>query len=150
MACCQEGFTGARKGIHTPARRAQRRASQTSDGQDRQGIHLRRRERQGDAGRSLRRTQSVDRLSFHVRSGLGGRLQELLLSSRPFRRRQLASAASRRHVRSRIASAAVRVRTIQKAHGLALQVGFVPRQRLQLRLSRVVHQRRRGEGQSLL
>jgi predicted dithiol-disulfide oxidoreductase (DUF899 family) len=55
--------------------------------------------------------------------------------------------ASRRDADSGIASTAVPDRSVQKAHGLARQVGVVVPQRLQLRLSRVVHEGRNGEGQ---
>ena len=70
-------------------------------------IHFRRAGWQRNAGRSLRRSQSIDRISFHVRAGMGGRLQKLLLSGRSLRRRKLAFTASRRHVRGHFARAAV-------------------------------------------
>ena len=43
--------------------------------------------RQGDAGRAVRRAQPADRLSLHVRPGLGTRLPELLVPLRSLRRR---------------------------------------------------------------
>src|SRR5437588_3134585 len=70
----------ARKRIYSPARCAQRRPTEPPDGEDRQGLRIRRAGWQGNPGRSFRRAQSVDRLSFHVRSRLGRRLQKLLLS----------------------------------------------------------------------
>ena len=56
--------------------------------------------RQGDARRPVRRPQPADRLSLHARPGLGGRLPELLVPGRPFRRRRRASGAARRHAAS--------------------------------------------------
>ena len=41
-------------------------------------------DRQGNSSRSLRRTQSIDRLSFHAGAGMGGGLQKLLLSGGSF------------------------------------------------------------------
>ena len=43
--------------------------------------------RQGDARRPVRRPQPADRLSLHVRPGLGARLPELLVPRRSLRRR---------------------------------------------------------------
>ena len=106
--------------------------------------------RQGDAGRAVRRPQPVDRLSLHVRSGLGAGLPELLVPRRSFRRRHRSSRAARRHPARGLARAAAADRSVQEAHGLALQVGVVVRQRLQPRLPRVVHQGRAGAEQGLL
>ena len=57
-----------------------------------------------------------------------------------------ASRASRRDVHRRLARAARRDRSVPAAHGLALPVGVVLRQRLQLRLRRLVQARRRRQG----
>ena len=99
-------------------------------GEGRQGICVRRTGRQRDAGRSVRRTQPTDYLSLHARAGMGGRLQKLLVPGRSFRRRELASAASRRDAGGRLARAAGRDQAISEAHGLAFQMGIVARQRL--------------------
>ena len=45
-------------------------------------IRFRWAEWQGNAVRFIREPQPADRLSFHVRPGMGGRLQELLLPGR--------------------------------------------------------------------
>jgi hypothetical protein len=53
-------------------------------------------------------------------------------------------------VGGRVTRAPARDRTVQKAYGLALQLGVVARQRLQLRLSRFVHREGNREKQNLL
>ena len=53
-------------------------------------------------------TQPADRLSLHVRPGLGAGLPELLVPGRSFRRRRRASGAARRDLRRGLARAARR------------------------------------------
>ena len=60
----------------------ERGAAPAADGEDRQGLRFRRAERERNTGRSIRRSQPADCLSFHARPRLGRRLQELLLSRR--------------------------------------------------------------------
>ena len=81
--------------------------------------------------------EPADRLSLHARPGLGAGLPELLAARRSLRRRGGPSRAARRRLRRRLARAARPDRKVRAAHGLALQMGVVVRQRLQLRLPRV-------------
>src|SRR6267378_3189467 len=65
-------------------------------GQGRKELCVRRTERQGDAGRPVRRPQPADRQSFHARARLEGRLHRLLVRRRQRRGRAAASGAARR------------------------------------------------------
>ena len=49
-----------------------------------QRLHFRRTKWQGNAGRSVRRSQSIDCLSLHAGPRVGGRLQELFVPGRSF------------------------------------------------------------------
>ena len=93
---------------------------------------LRRPGGQGDARRPVRRAQPADRQAFHVRPGLEGGLRRLLVRGRPHRGRSGAPRAPRRELCGRLARAPAEDRSLQEAHGLALQMGVVVRQRLQL------------------
>jgi predicted dithiol-disulfide oxidoreductase (DUF899 family) len=66
-------------------------------------------------------------------------LPELFVSVRSHRWHARAPGASRRDVTGDFASATASTRSLQKAHGLAVQMGVVIWQRFQLRLSRFVH-----------
>ena len=135
VAGCPQGASRAGEGVHPPARSAQRRAAHAALDQGREELRVRWAGRQADAARAVRRPQPADRLPLHVRSGLGAGLPELLVPRRPHRRRARASRAARRHAAGGLARAAARDRGLQEAHGLALQVAVVLRQRLQRRLS---------------
>ena len=74
---------------------------------------------------------------FMLGPGLGSRLPKLFAPRRSFRRLGHPSGATRCQLRRRLARAAAADRKIQGAHGLALQMGVVVRQRLQPRLSGV-------------
>ena len=88
--------------------------------------------------------------ALHARPGLGARLPELLLHGRPHRRHERAPGAPRCHVAGRLARAAGRDRTLPPAHGLAVQVGVLERQRLQPRLRRQLHAGGTGHGRGQL
>src|SRR6266436_8983428 len=60
MAGGAKGFIESGKGIYPPARRVDQSASKLADGQDRQGISVRRSERQRNAGRAVRRARPAD------------------------------------------------------------------------------------------
>ena len=102
------------------------------------------------ARRSVRRPSPAAGAALHARSGLGARLPELLVHGRPHRRHDRAPGASRRHVRGDLARAVGRDRALQAAHGLAVQVGVLVRQRLQPRLPRDLHAGGAGQGRGLL
>src|SRR5947199_1065869 len=146
MARGAQGASGKGKGIHAAARPAERRAARDAVGEGGQALRVREAGGQGDAGRPLRRPAPADRVPLHVRPGVGGRVPELLLPVRPYRRRRRAPRAARRDAAGGVASASPADRSVQEAHGLALPVGVVARDRLQLRLSRVVQEGRDGEG----
>ena len=86
-------------------------------------------------------TEPAARLPLHVRPGVGGGLPELLVLGRQLQRHRRAPGAPRRDAGRGLAGAAREARGLQAAHGLELQVGVVARQRLQPRLSRLLHAR---------
>ena len=103
-------------------------------------VCLRHARREEDARRAVRQEQPARHPSLHVRSRLGGGLPELLARGRPRRGRDRASRASRRDLRACLARAARQDPGLSEAHGLEGAMGVFLRQRLQLRLPRVVHQ----------
>ena len=141
---------GAREGADPPARPDRPRAPRAAVGTHREGLRLRRARRPAHARRAVRRPAPAAGAALHVRPGLGARLPELLLHGRPHRRHERAPGASRRHARRRLARAAGRHRALSPAHGLAVPVGVVARQRLQPRLSRQLHAGRSGQRRGLL
>ena len=84
---------------------------------------------------------------FMWRWDLGQGCDELLVPGRSRRRRQSAPGPSRRDLRRDLARQARRPASLQEAHGLAVRPGLVLRQRLQLRLSRLVHQGELAKGE---
>ena len=139
MARRAQGAAGQGEGFQPARVTPQRRAARPALGQGREELCVRRPGRQGNAGRPVRRAQPAHRLSLHARSRLEGRLPELLVPRRPFRRRRDPPRPARRDADRRFARAARRDRGLQEAHGLEVQMGVVVRQRLQLRLRRLVH-----------
>ena len=87
---------------------------------------------------------------FMLGPGLGAGLPELLVHGRPHRRHERAPGAPRRHAARRLARAAGRDRALSPAHGLAVQVGVLARQRLQPRLRRQLHAGGDGHGRGPL
>ena len=84
----------------------QRGAPRAALGQGRQGLCVRRPERQGDAGRPVRGPQPAHGAAFHVRAGLERGLQELLVLGRRFRAHDPASCRARHHAGRGLARAA--------------------------------------------
>src|SRR6185312_12500840 len=80
-------------------------APRAAMGARRQALRVRRAERQGNSGRSVRRQEPAYRLSLYAWARLGGRLPELLVSRRPFRWRRRASRPARRVIRRGVACA---------------------------------------------
>ena len=145
-----QGAAGARKGTDAPARPDRPRAPRAAVGAHREELRLRGARGPAHARRSVRRPPPTAGAALHVRSGLGARLPELLVHGRPQRRHDRAPGASRHHVRGDLARAAGRDRALSPAHGLAVQVGVLVRQRLQPRLRRELHARGAGQGRGLL
>src|SRR5712664_255231 len=79
MACRAKGVVEEGEGVLAASRRTGPAAPGTSLGKSRQGLCVRWAEGQGDSDRSLRRAKPIDRVSLHARSGLEGRLPELLV-----------------------------------------------------------------------
>src|SRR5580698_3360057 len=138
VAGCAQRAAGQREGIHAPERRAERGAPQAAVGEGGEGVHLRKRERKEDAGPTVWAQEPVDRLSLHVRPGMGGRLPKLLLPGRSLRWKPHPSGASRRDADGDIAGADPSDSSVPEAHGLAVSVGVVEWKRFQLRLPGVV------------
>ena len=84
------------------------------------------------------RARPAHRLSLHVRPGLGGRLQELLVLGRQFRPHRRASQCARHQSRRDLARAVSAPRRLSQAHGLELRVGLLARQFVQPRLRGLV------------
>ncbi len=101
------------EGVHPGARPLKRRTARASLGQSRQGLCVRYARRKEDASRAVRRQKPAHRLPFHARPGLGGRLPELLLPRRSFRRRQHPPRPARRDFRRHLPRAARRDRSLQ-------------------------------------
>ena len=112
------------KQLHSTAGRHQRRAPCASLAQSGEGVCLRYSQRKKNPGRSLRRPQPADRLSLHVETRPGQRLQRLLFSRRPHRRRQPAPGPSRREPGCNLPRAAFCARSVQAADGLAFSHGY--------------------------
>ena len=90
--------------------------------------------------------EPAHRLPLHVRPGLERGLPQLLVLGRQLQRHRRAPGAPRRVVGRDLAGAAGEAGSLQEAHGLELQVGLLARQRLQPRLSRLLHARGAEDG----
>src|ERR1700722_3031872 len=115
-------------------------------GQGGEGLRLRCTGRKEDSRRPVWRQKPADRLSLHVGSGVGGRLPEVLIPGRSFRRKLGASGASGRDANGGIAGAPAADRNFQETDGLAFSLGIVVWKQFQLRLSCLVYQGRTGDG----
>ena len=82
---------------------------------------------------------AAPRLSLHVRARLQGGLPVLLGDRRRLQRHRRAPGEPRRDALGGVAGAAREAAGVQAADGLDLSLGVVARQRLQLRLQRLVH-----------
>src|SRR5690606_9275040 len=126
------------KGAHAPARCIERGAATLTGREDREGLRLRRTERQGSVDRSIRRKAAALPSSFHVdrraRYGLpdvlGSRRHEFQL--RPVAR---AAGATRGYVRLRVSGALREERRVQSAARLDLPVLLICADDLSLRFS---------------
>src|SRR5713101_3022963 len=77
MACCAKETARAREGAHQALRPRQRRAASTADGEDREGLCVRRPRRKAQFQDTLRGPPPAHHLSLHVRSGVGQGMSEL-------------------------------------------------------------------------
>ena len=100
-------------------------AAQAAVGKDREGAMSSTDRAARVAGRSLRRTQPVDRLSFHVRHRMERGLSDCSFLSDHIDGMLAHLGPSRRDAAGDFASATVRVEPYQEAHGMAVQVGVV-------------------------
>ena len=91
-----------------------------------------------DPRRPVRRAEPARRLPLHARPGLGPHLRRVRVPVRPRGCGADAFRACRPLLRRRLPGAARRDRARQAAHGMALPVGVIAGQRLQLRFRRVV------------
>lgn len=72
MAGGAQGASGRGKSVDACAGRARRKTSRVALGEGRHDLYVRYSAWPQDAGGTVQRTQPVDRLSLHVRAGLGG------------------------------------------------------------------------------
>src|SRR3984885_5577851 len=131
MDCGSQGAAEKGKGIRPTARRAERRTAQTAMGENYEELCFRSTRWHRDAGGSIRWAQPTGYLPLHVRTRLAGGLPELLVRVRPYRGRDSASGGPRRDDGDGLTRASGQNRGVQEAHGLALQVGVLLRQRFQ-------------------
>src|SRR6267154_2259286 len=96
MACRTKGIVEEREGVHAAARPVKPAAPGYALGKSREVLHVRWPEWQRNARRSFRRPKPAHCLSLHVRSGLEGRLPELLFHFRSYRRERCALGGARR------------------------------------------------------
>ena len=82
--------------------------------------------------RPLRREKSADRLPLHVWAGMERGLPQLLIPGRYLQRRLDPSSGTRHDVCCDLTGAPAGDRTVQETHGMAVQVGVLVRERLQL------------------
>src|ERR687887_571296 len=93
-----------RKGAHQARRRARAATTRAALGAGGEGVPLRHGRRGEAAGRALRWTIPAARLPLHVRPELRGRLPDLLIDGRRYRRPAPTPARPRRDVRIRLTS----------------------------------------------
>ncbi len=150
MACRAQDAAGARKGTDAPARPDRPRAPRAAVGAHREELRLRHHRGPAYAGRAVRWPAPAAGAALHARPGLGAGLPELLVHGRPHRRHDRAPGAPRHHVRGHLARAAGRDPALSSTHGLAVQMGVVECERLQLRLRREFHTGRKAREQGHL
>ncbi len=91
------------------------------------------------AGGPLQRALAAPRLPLHVRARLHGGLSVLLGDRGRVRRLRRPPGEPRRHAFGGVAGAAREAAGVQAADGVDVSLGVLARQRLQLRLQRLVH-----------
>ncbi len=147
MGGCSQGAAGPGEGAHPATGRADRRPPSTADGQDREGLRVRRSGRQGRPARAVRRSAPVGHWSLHVRPALGGRVPELLGGrGRDVAGAPRASARTGHDDGVRLPRADRQDREVQGEEGMDLPLVLVVRQRFQLRLPRHAGRIRRAGG----
>src|SRR5258708_3945731 len=132
MACGSQEATGKREAANARARRSRRRTPAASLGQSRKELCFRFSRWQENSLRSFRWQGPAHHLSLHVRAGVERRLPQLLIQHGSYGWRSGAFGAARRLLLGGFTSAVVQNRAIQKAPGLAVSMGLVVRNRLQL------------------
>src|ERR671930_1313496 len=130
-----------RKGAHQARRRARAATTRAPLGAGGEGVPLRHGRRREAAGRALRWTIPAARLPLHVRPELRGRLPDLLIDGRRYRRLAPTPARPRRDVRIRLTSTTGEAADLQAPHGLDYSLGLHRAHRLQRR-PRLLEQRR--------
>ena len=88
MDSAAQGTAEEGEGAHAAPGPIKRRTPRASLGASGKELRLRSSRRKGIIGGPLWRTQSTGHLSLHVRTGLEGRLPELLFRVRPYRRQR--------------------------------------------------------------
>src|SRR5690348_17541441 len=106
-------------------------------GRDRQGVPVRRRRRDADPGRAIRRPLAADGLPLHVRAELPGGGPGQLVDRRWPGRPAAAPACPRRDPAACFPGAAGQASGVQAADGLEHSVDLGGEHRLQLRLRRI-------------
>ena len=102
-------------------------------------VSIRDRRRERLAGGPLPRALAAARLPLHVRARLQGGLSVLLGDRGRVQRLRRPPGEPRRHACGGVAGAAREAAGVQAADGLDVSLGVLVRQRLQLRLQRLVH-----------
>ena len=127
------------EGADAAQRRAGAAASGAAVGPGRQGVPVRDRRRERLAGGPLQRALAAPRLPLHVRARLHGGVSVLLGDRGRVRRLRRPPGEPRRHALGGVARAAREAAGVQAADGVDVSLGVLARQRLQLRLQRLVH-----------
>src|SRR5213596_1199369 len=127
------------EGAHAAQRRAGAAAAGAAVGSDRQGVSIRDRRGERLAGRPLPRALAAPRLPLHVRARLHGGVSTLLGHRGRVRRLRRPLGQPRRHALGGVAVAAREAAGVQAADGVDVSLGVLARQRLQLRLQRLLH-----------
>src|SRR5580700_5931403 len=96
MGCCSQRAVDEGKRVNPATRPVELQTARVALGQGGETVCLRWAGGQGSARRPLRRTQPIDRLSFHVRSRLERGLPNLLGCSRAYQFQLNPSCATRR------------------------------------------------------
>ena len=141
MACGPARAAQGGEGANAAQRRAGAATSGAAVGPGRQGVPIRDRRRERLAGRPLPRALAAPRLPLHVRARLHGGVSVLLDDRGRVRRLRRPPGEPRRHACGGVAGAAREAAGVQAADGVDVSLGVLARQRLQLRLQRLVHRR---------
>ena len=139
MACSPARAAQGGEGANAAQRRAGAATSGAAVGPGRQGVPIRDRSRERLAGRPLQRALAAPRLPLHVRARLHGGVSVLLDDRGRVRRLRRPPGEPRRHAFGGVAGAAREAPGVQAADGVDVSLGVLARQRLQLRLQRLVH-----------